>query len=252
MGHAKEKIKQGKPAFGGWMLIGHPAVAEILAGEGFDWIGVDLEHTTTNSETFYEIMLAAKGTGCDFLARLHSCDPVQAKMVLDAGANGIIVPSVNSREEAEQAVAMAKFPPEGVRGSSFCRASDFGRKFQEYFASHNEKVMVVVMLEHTKAVANADEILSVPGIDAAFIGPYDLSASMGKPGQLDNPEVVEAKQKLLAACKRNKVAAGIHVVPVDGKQVEDRVKEGYQFIGCGIDTLFIMHGCRSILGRAKG
>ncbi len=233
------------------MLIGHPAVAELLAGEGFDWIGVDLEHTTIDSRTFYEIILAVKGTGCDVLARLHSCDPVQAKLVLDAGADGIIVPSINSGEEAELAVARAKFPPEGFRGSSLCRAADFGRSFQEYFNSHNENVLVVVMLEHVKAVANADEILNTPGIDAAFIGPYDLSASMGKSGQLDDPQVLAAQQKLLEACKRNNVPAGIHVVAVDNEQIENCMKQGYQFIGCSIDTLFILHGCRRILRGVK-
>lgn len=251
MGQTKTKLRNGQPALGGWMLIGHPAVAELLAGEGFDWIGVDLEHATTDSRDFYEIMLAVKGTGCDVLARLHSCDAEQAKMVLDAGANGIIVPSVNSREQAEQAVAMAKFPPEGFRGSSVCRASDFGRNFQQYFSSHNENVLVVVMLEHIKAVDNVDDILRVPGVDAAFIGPYDLSASMGKSGQLDHPQVLAAQKKLLEACKRNNVAAGIHVVPVDNKQIKSRVKEGYQFIACGIDTLFIIHGCRAILSGVK-
>ena len=251
MGQTKTKLRDGQAALGGWMLIGHPAIAELLAGEGFDWIGVDLEHATTDSRDFYEIMLAVKGTGCDVLARLHSCDAEQAKMVLDAGANGIIVPSVNSRKQAEQAVAMAKFPPEGFRGSSLCRASDFGRNFQQYFSSHNESVLVVVMLEHVKAVANVDEILSTPGVDAAFIGPYDLSASMGKSGQLDHPQVLAAQKKLLEACKRNNVAAGMHVVPVDNEQIKNRIKEGYQFIACSIDTLFIIHGCRTILSGVK-
>jgi 2-dehydro-3-deoxyglucarate aldolase len=251
MGQTKTKLRNGQPALGGWMLIGHPAIAELLAGEGFDWIGVDLEHSTTDSRSLYEIMLAVKGTGCDVFARLHSCDPVQAKMVLDAGANGIIVAAINSREEAQQAVAMAKFPPDGFRGSSVCRASDFGRNFQQYFKSHNESVLVAVMLEHIKAVDNAEEILSTPGIDAAFIGPYDLSASMGKSGQLDDPQVLAAQQKLLEACKRYNVFAGMHVVPVDNEQIKNRIKEGYQFIACGIDTLFIIHGCRTILRGVK-
>ena len=95
-------------------MIGHPAVAEILAGEGFDWIAVDMEHTSTDIRAFYELALAVKGTDCDIFVRLHSCDPIQAKLVLDAGANGIIVPSVNSREQAELAVAMAKYPPPGL------------------------------------------------------------------------------------------------------------------------------------------
>ncbi len=247
MGNTKEKLTRGEPALGGWVMIGHPAVAEIMAGEGFDWIGVDLEHTTTDLRTFYDLVLATKGTGCDVLARLHSCDPVLAKLVLDAGAAGIIVPSVNTPDQAAQAAAMARFPPAGVRGASLCRASDFGRDFARYFAEHNQRVIVVVMLEHIDAVRAADAILAVPGIDAAFIGPYDLSASMGLAGQLDHPQVVAAQQTILDACLRHGVAAGIHVVATDPAAVRQRIEAGFRFIACGLDTNFVMQGCRQML-----
>lgn len=247
MNNTKQKLRSGQPVFGGWLLTGNPAVAEIMANEGFDFLGVDMEHTPTNVEGFYHIALAAQGTGCDLLARLPSCDPVLAKQVLDMGAAGIIVPSVNSPEEAAQAVAMAKFPPAGIRGASLCRASGYGRRFGEYFAAHNREVIVVVMLEHIQAVPQADAILATPGIDAALIGPYDLSASMNLAGQLDHPEVRAAQQAILDACQRQKVAAGIHVVAVDPEEVRRRVEAGYRFVACGIDTLFIREGCRRML-----
>ena len=247
MNNTKQKLRSGQPVFGGWLLTGNPAVAEIMANEGFDFLGVDMEHTPTNVEGFYHIALAAQGTGCDLLARLPSCDPVLAKQVLDMGATGIIVPSVNSPEEAAQAVAMAKFPPAGIRGASLCRASGYGRRFGEYFAAHNREVIVVVMLEHIQAVPQADAILATPGIDAALIGPYDLSASMNLAGQLDHPEVRAAQQAILDACQRQKVAAGIHVVAVDPEEVRRRVEAGFRFVACGIDTLFIREGCRRML-----
>ena len=247
MNNTKQKLRSGQPVFGGWLLTGNPAVAEIMANEGFDFLGVDMEHTPTNVEGFYHIALAAQGTGCDLLARLPSCDPVLAKQVLDMGAAGIIVPSVNSPEEAAQAVAMAKFPPAGIRGASLCRASGYGRRFGEYFAAHNREVIVVVMLEHIQAVPQTDAILATPGIDAALIGPYDLSASMNLAGQLDHPEVRAAQQAILDACQRQKVAAGIHVVPVDPEEVRRRVEAGFRFVACGIDTLFIREGCRRML-----
>ena len=250
MGRTKEKLGHGQPALGGWMLIGHPTIAELMAGEGFDWIAVDLEHATTDLPTFAHIALALKGTGCDLLARLHSCDPVLAKLVLDAGAQGVIVPSVNTPQQAAQAAAMVRFPPQGTRGVSLSRAADFGRDFAGYVARHNREVLVVVMLEHIDAVSQADAILATPGIDAAFIGPYDLSASMGLTGQLDHPQVLAAQQTILEACARHQVAPGIHVVPVDGEEVARRIAAGYRFLGCGLDTLFIMHGCRQVLGRA--
>ncbi len=233
-------------------MIGHPTVAEVMAGERFDWIAVDMEHTATDVRAFSEIVGAVRGRGVDLLARLPSCDASLAKLVLDAGANGIVVPNVNTPDEAARAVAMARFPPEGIRGASLCRASDHGRNFQEYFARHNREVLVVVMLEHIDAVARVEAILAVQGIDAALIGPYDLSASMGLAGQLDHPRVVAAQQTILDACRRQGVAAGIHVVAIDPDALQDRIAAGYRFIACGLDTLFIMHGCRHMLGQRCG
>lgn len=254
MGKTKDKLQRGEPALGGWIMIGHPTVAEVMAGEGFDWISVDMEHTASDVRVFYEIARAVQGRGVDLVARLHSCDPVLAKLVLDAGAAGIIVPSVNTPEEAARAAAMARFPPEGFRGASLCRATDHGRDFPGYFARHNREVLVVVMLEHIDGVRNADAILAVPGIDAALIGPYDLSASMGLAGQLEHPLVAAAQQAVLDACRRHGVAAGIHVVSTEPNALRRRIEAGYRFIACGLDTLFIMHGCRAMLtaGRTAG
>lgn len=251
MGNTKAKLRAGAPALGGWMLIGHPAIAEIMAAEGFDWICVDLEHTTTDLRAFYDIALALKETGCDLLARLHSCDPVQAKLVLDAGARGIIVPSVNTPEQAAQAVAMAKFPPAGVRGTSLSRATGFGRDFNAYFARHNDEVIVAVMLEHIDAVGRADAILATPGIDAVFIGPYDLSASMGLAGQLDHPRVRTAQQAILEACQRHGVPPGVHIFSAENDEIKRRVTAGYRLIACSLDTLYLMDGCRRFLGKAE-
>src|ERR1700743_837982 len=113
MGRTKQKLRAGEVTLGGWMMIGHPAVAEIMAGEGFDWIAVDMEHTSNSLKDFETIALALKGTGVDLLARLHSCDAAQAKLVLDVGAAGIIVPAVNTPVQAAQAAAIAQFPPQG-------------------------------------------------------------------------------------------------------------------------------------------
>jgi len=247
MSKTKDKIHQGQPVLGGWTLTGHPAVAEIMAAEGFDFLVADMEHSPISVEAFYHVALSAKGTGCDLLARLPSCDAVLAKQVLDMGAAGIIVPSVNTPAEAAQSVAMAKFPPAGIRGASLCRATGFGSGFSGYFQAHNGEVLVVVMLEHITAVQNADAILATLGLDAVLIGPYDLSASMGLAGQLQHPDVLAAQETILDACRRHKVAAGIHVVPVDAGEVRRRIQQGFRFIACGIDTLFIREGCRAML-----
>jgi 2-dehydro-3-deoxyglucarate aldolase len=249
MGQTKKKLKAGQAALGGWIMLGNPSVAEIMAAEGFDWLAVDMEHTSTSLQDFHYIALAVKGTDCDLLVRLPSCDATQAKLVLDLGATGIIVPSVNTPAQAAEAVAIAQFPPEGVRGASLCRASGFGRNFQNYFEEHNEKVIVVVMLEHHLGVAQADAILATPGLDAVFIGPYDLSASMGLAGQVQHPDVLAARQTVLQACARHGVAPGIHVVSTEPEDLQRCLAEGFRFVGCGIDTLFLAQGCHKMLAK---
>lgn len=251
-GRTKEKLRRGEPALGAWIMIGHPTVAEVLAGEGFDWIAVDMEHTPIDLGAFHQIALAVSGRGVDLLVRLPSNDPVLTKRVLDCGADGIIVPSVCSPEEARAAVAMARFPPAGIRGASLSRASDFGRRFEAYFHGHNERVIVVVMLESAVAAERADEILAVEGIDAAFIGPYDLSASLGMAGELGRAEVAAAVERILEACRRRGVPAGIHVVSVDPGPLRQRIAAGFRFIACGVDTLFLQAGCREILRGREG
>ncbi len=250
-GKTKSKLRDGELTLGTWIMMGHRWIAEILSGEDFDWICADMEHTSIDVKTFEEIAIAAKDSSCDVFARLSSCDPVQAKLVLDAGANGIIVPSINSREEAELAVKMAKFPPAGIRGTALSRATDYGRNFEEYYKNHNDNVVVVIMLEHIDAVKNVDEILSVEGIDATLIGPYDLSASMGLAGKLRHPDVEAAQKKLLDACKRYNIPPGIHIVPPDADLIRQRIEEGYKFISCSIDTAFLMVSARKLLEEIR-
>lgn len=245
------KLREGATVLGGWTLTGHCAVAEIMAQSGFDFIGIDLEHTDIALGDVHRCALALKGTECELIARLPSCDPVIAKRALDLGAGGIIVPSVNSAAEAARAVAMALFPPEGIRGASLCRATGYGDHFHEYYGAHNRNVAVVVMLEHIDAARDAMAILDVPGISAALIGPYDLSASMGFAGQLDHPEVIAAQRRIFEACQARGVPAGIHIVSGDPIEIRRYIDQGYRFIACGIDTLFIKHGSLRALESRK-
>jgi len=228
-------------------MFGHPAIAEVFAGEAVDFICVDMEHTDTSCADLANIARAVKGSGKELYVRLPSCDEVAAKKALDLGATGIIVPSVNNRELAERAVAIANFPPKGIRGASLCRATDYGRNFAGYFVEHNQNVKVVVMLEHIDAVAQVDEILSVPGIHASFIGPYDLSASMGLPGQLDHPKVIAARQIFLEASQRHGVLPGFHIVPNQPELVKQAADDGYRFIALSLDQEFLKDGLRRML-----
>jgi len=243
----KEKLKNKEVTLGSWIMIGHTDVAEIMAQAGFDWIAVDIEHSPINFETVQAIFQAMKGTNCQPFVRLSDNDPVVIKRVMDRGATGIIVPMVNSREDAENAVKAVKYPPKGNRGVGLGRASGYGANFEDYFKTINDQVVVIVMIEHIDAVNNIDSILSVPGIDGLFIGPYDLSGSMGIAGQLEHPDVIKARDRVIKSAHKHNIALGIHVVHPNPEEVRKRIEEGYTFIAYSIDTIILGEECRKFM-----
>jgi 2-dehydro-3-deoxyglucarate aldolase len=236
----KEKLSAGKVTLGAWVMVGHPASGEIQAACGFDWVAVDTEHTSIGFETLENIIRAIERGGAAPFVRMPGHDPITIKRTLDIGARGIIVPMVNSAQQARDIVAAAKFPPVGERGASFCRPSGYGDNFKGYYDAHNEDICVVAMVEHVDAVANIDEIVRVEGVDALFMGPYDLSSSMGIVGEFDNPRFEEALMKVREAAKKAGMPVGLHVVPPDIEQIRQRAAEGFQFIACSIDTQMIL------------
>jgi 2-keto-3-deoxy-L-rhamnonate aldolase RhmA len=244
----KAKLRQGKVSVGSWIQIGHPAIAEILSRSGFDWIAADMEHTDISIKEFTDIARGMYGRGSIPLARVRENSTMAIRQVLDAGAWGVIVPLVNSAEEAERAVGSVKFPPRGVRGTAFFRANEYGSDFDGYMKNSDRESLVIAMIETAAAVDNIDEILGVDGIDGIFIGPYDLSLSYGVPGKTDAPQMRDAKTRILRACKAAGKAAGIHDVRFSAESVAANVAEGFTFIALGMDTLFLERGRQDALG----
>ena len=230
--------------------MAHPSIAEIFALAGFDWVVVDTEHSAIDLSETLRLLIAIEQRNAIALVRLAGIDPVQAKAVLDSGASGVIVPMVNTKAEAELAVAMTKYPPLGFRGAGLARAHDYGDRFDEYVRTANENSLLIVQIEHKNAVANIDEILSVPGIDGTFIGPYDLSMSLGIPGQLSHPDVAAAKKKVVEATRARGLVAGIHLVDPTSAVVDSAkaLDEGYRFIALGTDAQLLRHGARALRG----
>ncbi len=249
----KQRLRAGHVSIGSWMSLAHTSIAEILAAAGYEWIVVDTEHTAIdNSETLRLIMAIERG-GAVPLVRLASNDPVQCKIALDSGAAGVIVPMVNTREAAELAVRSAKYPPQGTRGVGLARAHGFGPRFSEYVARANEDSLVIVQIEHRDAVANIDDIVAVAGIDGTFIGPYDLSMSMGLAGQLDHPDVAAARDRVLSATRARGLAAGIHLVHPDRAMTDltSYVSAGYQFLALSSDILLLGDSARALARHAR-
>ena len=242
----REKLRRGEPSIGTWLCLPDPTAARLLACVGFDWLTVELEHAPVNIETAVETfgVVAAQGalgTGTVPLVRVPFNTTENIKRVLDNGAFGIVVPMVNSREEAQAVVDAARYAPLGKRSvGGFLHAVNFGTDPGTYYDRANEEVLVVVQTEHVDAVERADEILSVPGIDAFFIGPNDLLKSMGRRPAMDSddPGFVVAIDHLLAMGRKHGVAAGIHTT--DAAAARRRVEQGFQFVAVASDVAMLL------------
>lgn len=243
----KELWREGKAAVGVWLVLGSPITAEIIANIGFDWIVIDTEHGSIDIGTTQSIIQAISATDTVPMVRVPWNDPMPIKRALDAGAYGLVIPMVNSREEAIGAVKAARYPPAGIRSYGGPRARLYGGV--NYFEHANEEIAVIVQIEHIDAVDRVDEILSVEGVDAFIIGPNDLAASMGIGLGLDNtdPRHVEAVSKVLDAGKRYHVPGGIAVGSPEA--ANQYIAQGVQFIDLGSDEGFLRSAASAALNK---
>ncbi len=208
----KAKLYDKRISVGSWITLGHPAIAEIMAKAGFDWLVVDLEHSVITIREAGELIRVIELCSVLPLVRLSANDPVQIKRVMDAGAHGIIVPMVNTREDAIKAVNAVKYPPIGTRGVGLARAQGYGFEFEKYRNWVNNESIVIVQIEHIDAINNLEDILIVDGVDGSIIGPYGLSGSMRCPGEFDRQEIKQALLRYEDTCKKMNKPMGFHVV----------------------------------------
>ena len=234
----KRDLKAGKVCIGTVLTIPSPTMADIASRCGFDWIWVDMEHTPMSYESVQTMLQAMSGSGVPTIVRVPGNDEVMIKRALDTGPDAVVIPLVNSKAEAEYAVRCMKYPPIGVRGAGLGRAQAYGSQLEDYLAHADDEVMLIVQIEHITAVENIDEICAVPGVDSLFLGPLDLSGSMGLLGQTNHPDVEAAMMKVQTAGKRANVSVGIFTLTPG--QANARIRGGYQNIGMGMDgdTLF--------------
>ena len=208
----KDKLRDGKAVFGAMITFPAPAVVEMLGYMGFDWVLIDNEHGSITVDTSEDMIRAAEVTGVAPIVRPVTNRPEAIAPFLDRGAWGVQVPHVNTREEAQAAVAACKYFPEGTRGIfSGGRPAEYGMRgtTQEYVTQANANTLVCLMLEEVEAIENIPEIVTVPGVDVLFIGSGDLSTSMGYPGQQNHPEVQALMEKGVKAIREGGVVAGV-------------------------------------------
>jgi len=228
-----------KISLGSWITLNHFSIVEILAEAGFDWLCVDMEHSVTDYYEAQQLIATIQAKGLKAYVRVGENNTRIIKRVLDAGADGIIVPMVNSKEAAIKAINAVKYPPKGQRGVGLARAQKYGFGFEEYKDNEADDIKLIVQIEHVEAVNNLEDILSLKNIDGTFIGPYDLSGSMGKPGKYNDTDVKEVLQRYEDIAKKYDKLIGFHVIQPDYKLVLDKIEKGYNFIAFSLDTLFL-------------
>jgi len=254
--YVRSKLKRGEPSVGTWLTFPDSTAALLMSQVGFDWLTVELEHTPVTFETAARSFAIIAASGRVPLARVPWNHGENIKRVLDTGAWGIVVPMVNSRAEAEAAVAAARYAPLGRRTiGGQLHAANFQTDAATYYARANEEILVVLMAEHIDAIEAAEDILSVPGIDVVFIGPNDLHNSMGKPPAFDSEhkEYVDAVQHILKTARKYGIAPGIHVA--DAASAKRRIEEGFQFIAVASEAGLMLSKAQEVarvLGVSSG
>lgn len=247
----KAKLKANELTLGSWVTIGHPSVVEIMAQAGFEWLTVDLEHSPISFETAQALITVIQANGMQALVRVGKNDEVIIKRTMDSGADGVIVPMVKTAAEAEEAVSYVKYPPKGKRGVGLARAQKYGTGFEEYKQWLDSEAVLIAQIEHVESVRNIDSILAVDGVDGVIIGPYDLSGSMGRPGDFAHPDMKEAITAVEKACVKAGKPAGYHVIDSDPSSLQEKIDAGFTFLAYSLDFFFLGDAARNGMAAVR-
>jgi len=247
----KDKLKNNELTLGSWITIPSTDVVEIMANAGFEWLCIDMEHSSIDLEMAKLLMLTIQANGMKALVRVPKNEEVVIKRVLDSGADGVIVPMIKTKEEAIEAVEYAKYPPVGKRGVGLYRAQNYGLDLEKYKKWVDEEIVVIAQIEHIEAVNNIDDILQVDGIDGTIVGPNDLSGSMGFPGQYEREDVKKAINDIKIACEKYNKPYGFHVIQSDPVKLQERIDEGCTFLAYSLDFFFLGDSARAGMKTIK-
>ncbi|MCE5973083.1 HpcH/HpaI aldolase/citrate lyase family protein [Sinirhodobacter sp. WL0062] len=248
----KAAIVEGRQQIGIWCTTPHPAHAEALATCGYDWMLIDTEHAAVGLETVHAMLQAAAPWPTQCVVRPGSLDLVEIKRLLDIGAQSLLIPMVNTAEQAQLAVAATRYAPQGLRGyAGISRATHYGL-VEDYATKAAGEICVLVQVESVEAVANIEEICAVDGVDGLFIGPADLAASMGYPGQGAHPEVRTVALDALARIRACGKPAGI--LTLNAEFLAAAHSAGTTFTAVGVDQALLLNAARSLAAewKAKG
>lgn len=235
----KQKLAKRERVFGGWVSYREPAIAETFAKAGFDFIAIDMEHTTISTDEASRIITSVQSMGATCLPRPVSHNNDYIKPLLEAGADGMIIPMLNTKDEAQEQIRLQKFPPLGQRSYGVNRAHGYGFDFKPYVEGWNSSSLFIIQVESITAVDNIDQLIDVEGIDGVMVGPYDISGSLGVAGQTDHPKVLKAAERVVEACAKAGVSCMTQVADAKQDSVKEAFDQGYTAVILGSD-LFIL------------
>ena len=219
--------------------MGHPQVTEMLVRSGVDFLGIDIEHSTISQEQSQRIIAACHADGVFCLPRLATHNPEAIKRLLDSGADGIIVPTVDTAEQVEMLIEWVKYPPLGKRGYGVARAQGYGHDFKDYTSNWNKSSIFIIQIESISAVENIDALLKFDEVDGVMVGPYDISGSLGIPGQIDHEKVLNAGQRVVEACRKHGKACGTQDIDPTPQSVQVALDTGYTFVALASDVFIL-------------
>lgn len=237
----KEKFRKRATVFGAWTSLAHPQIAEIFAGiMKPDFIGIDIEHSTISQAEAQRIIAAGQTSGAPVFPRVASHNAEAMRRLCDSGADGLIVPMVNTTEEVKSIVSWCKYPPVGKRGFGVARAQGYGAHFDDYTSTWNEKSVLIIQIESISAVENIDKLLDNQNIDGVIIGPYDISGSLGIPGRLTDPKVLKTSERVIQACTKYGKACGTQITELpDEAKIRKAMDDGYTMIVLASDIFLL-------------
>ena len=242
-----ERIRTNELLIGTLVSLSSPEVCELLANIGYDWLFIDAEHGAFNPQQAQTMLQAASPIPC--LIRVPSDETVWIKKALDIGAEGVIVPQVHNEVQAKRIIADCKYSPVGERGIGIGRAHKYGIEFERYLKNANTETAIILQAESSEAAKNIEKIVAVEGVDAILIGPYDLSASLGKPGEINHPVVQSAIERIIDACQAATISMGIF--GINAEAVLPYKEKGFNLLAVGIDTAFLISSAKDTLIKMK-
>lgn len=240
----RQSLKSGTPSIGSWIQIPHPSIAEILgSSSSFEWIAIDMEHGNISIDQLPNLCRAIELKDTLPLVRVRDHSVSICRSAMDAGAGGLIIPMIKNSHQLKNIIESSSYPPTGKRGVGYCRANNYGETFDKYLLEA-QNPLFIAQIESIEAIENLEDIINTPNLDAIMIGPYDLSASLGKPGDFESKEFKDALSKVSSICLHHGFPKGIHVIKPLKSDLRQAVDEDYSFIAFSMDSVMLQHASR--------